>query len=187
MQQLNQIEIGILNWIREVFSCGFLDVTMKAITLLGNHGIFFVSLAIIFLCIPKTRKLGTTFSIALVFEILSINVILKPLVGRIRPFVFNEGVDLIIPAVSGGSFPSGHTGFAFAFALSLLVYGKKGAIPGVIFAIIMGFSRLYLYVHYPTDVLCGAIIGSLCGFLAYKITKNMFKDNKWNNYKSRGF
>lgn len=177
MQQLNQIEIGILNWIRDNLSCRFLDVTMKAITWLGDHGIFFVSLAVILLCIPRTRKLGTTFSIALVFEILSINVILKPLVGRMRPFVFNEGVELIVPALKSASFPSGHTGFAFAFALSLLVYGKKGVIPGAVFAMLMGFSRLYLYVHYPTDVFCGAIIGSLCGFLAYQITKNMFSDN----------
>ncbi|NCA79627.1 MAG: phosphatase PAP2 family protein [Sphingobacteriia bacterium] len=177
MQQLNQIEIGILDWIRDNLSCRFLDVTMRAITWLGNHGVFFVCLAVILLCIPRTRKLGTTFSIALVFEILSINVILKPLVGRMRPFVFNEGVELIVPALKSASFPSGHTGFAFAFALSLLVYGKKGVIPGVIFAIIMGFSRLYLYVHYPTDVICGAVIGSLCGLLAYQITKNMFNSN----------
>ncbi|MFY9198194.1 MAG: phosphatase PAP2 family protein [Acutalibacteraceae bacterium] len=175
MQKLNQIEIAILDWIRNNLSCNFLDKTMIMITRLGNNGLFFILLVMILFFIPKTRKFATTFSLAMILEFLSIDIILKPLVGRARPFVFNDGADLIIPALNSASFPSGHTGLAFAFALSLLVYGKKGVTFGLVFAILMGFSRMYLYVHYPTDVIFGAIIGSLCGYFAYKITKKIFK------------
>lgn len=174
MQQLNQLEIGILDWIRENLSCNFLDVVMRSITILGDNGIFFILVAMVCLLFKKSRKFGSTLTIALVLEVIMINLTLKPLVGRMRPFIFNDAVELIVPALNSASFPSGHTGFAFAFALSLLVFGKKGLIPGLIFGVLMGFSRLYLYVHYPTDVLFGALIGALCGFIAYLITKKIY-------------
>ncbi len=183
MQNLNQTEIAILDWIRANISCDFLDKFMKTITRLGNNGMFFILLAVILFFIPKTRRFATTFSLAMVLEFLTIDVILKPLISRPRPFVLNSGAGLIIPALNSASFPSGHTGLAFAFALSLLVCGKKSVAFGVVFAILMGFSRMYLYVHYPTDVIFGAIIGSLCGYFAYRITKKVLDKNK----NSKGF
>ena len=105
MQKLNQIEIAILDWIRNNLSCNFLDKTMIMITRLGNNGLFFILLVMILFFIPKTRKFATTFSLAMILEFLSIDIILKPLVGRARPFVFNDGADLIIPALNSASFP----------------------------------------------------------------------------------
>ncbi len=174
MYQINSTEIQILDWIRDNLSCNFLDVVMSSITMIGNNGIFFVLTAIICLIFKRTRKFGATLTISLVLEIILVSLVLKPLVGRVRPFVFNDAIELIIPALSSASFPSGHTAIAFAFAFSLLAFNKKALIPGLVFGFLMGFSRMYLYVHYPSDVLFGAIIGSLCGYIAYVITKKTY-------------
>jgi undecaprenyl-diphosphatase len=181
MHSLNQIEIDFLDFIREHFTSPLMDCIMKAITLLGNGGLFFIIIAAAFIIVKKTRPLGLTLALALIFESLTVNVVLKPLMGRQRPYVFNESAQIIIPVLNDYSFPSGHAALAFAFAFSLLAVGKKPFWAGVVFACVMGFTRLYLYVHYPTDVLAGAIIGSLCGYLAYYIVdKKFFKDKRLN-------
>ena len=92
------------------------------------------------------------------------NVILKPLVNRTRPYTLLE-YDILIPPVGDASFPSGHTSASFAAATALYAMNKKWGIAAYIFAAVMGFSRLYLGVHFPTDVLAGAF----CGVLAAKV------------------
>lgn len=180
MHQINETEILILNWIRENLSCGFLDVTMVWITRLADTGILFVALAAFCLLFKNTRKFGATFSLAMALQFFLVSGILKPLVARPRPYDYNNGIEILVKHLSSFSFPSGHTAIAFAFAFSLLVFGKKGFIPGLVFAILMGFSRMYLYVHYPTDVLFGAIIGSLFGYISYLIADKIFTNKDKN-------
>ena len=163
-----EIDFYILDFIQENLCSPAMDVIMPFITKFGDAGIFWMACTALLLIIPKTRGLGVTMMAALAIEALCCNVILKPLVARIRPYDVNQAVHIIINKPSDYSFPSGHTGVSFAAASALFFSKNKFGIPALIFAALIGFSRLYLYVHYPTDVLAGMIIGILAGFIAAK-------------------
>ena len=106
------------------------------------------------------------------------NLLLKPLVGRIRPYDITPNINMLVNALSDYSFPSGHTLSSFAVATVILCFNKKIGIFAMIIATLIGFSRLYLYVHFPTDVLCGAILGILFGKLSYKFISTKYKSTK---------
>lgn len=121
----------------------------------------------------KDTQAGDLVTIALALDVLTCNVILKPLIARTRPYDINTAIDLLIAAPKDFSFPSGHTASSFAAAAALWFGGKKKlAVPALALAVLIAFSRMYFYVHYPTDVLCGAILGMLCGYMAYKLLGN---------------
>lgn len=141
-----------------------LDTFFSAVTHLGDAGIVWIVLAVILLCIRRTRCLGVCMALALVFDLLLCNMILKPLVGRLRPFELRE-VALLIKAPHDASFPSGHAAVSFAAAGVLALRRSRLAIPALILACMIAFSRLYLYVHYPTDVLGGILVGLICAVL----------------------
>ena len=96
---------------------------------------------------------------------------IKPLVGRIRPYDINTAVGLLIPRPTDFSFPSGHTGASFAAAAALEDSNYRLRIPAWVLAVLIAFSRLYLYVHYPTDVLAGAMLGILTGWTATEMVR----------------
>ncbi len=165
-------EFDILNGIQSVFQSDLMDQIMPAVTALGNGGIFWIAAGLVFTLYKKTRTFGICILTALVFEVLSCNVILKPLVARPRPFTSDPARILLIPRPEDYSFPSGHTAVSFAGASAAWFMKKRKT--GVAFgavACLIAFSRLYLYVHYPTDVLAGAVIGILCGAAASKLTE----------------
>ena len=114
-------------------------------------------------------------SVSLLTELLLCNVILKPAAARPRPFEVNMGVRLLIEAPKDFSFPSGHTGASFAAAAALFFAGSRGWIPVGILAVLIGFSRLYLYVHYPSDVLAGALLGIAAGWFACRLVRKQAK------------
>ena len=169
MDKLIAIEISVLDWISEYLHCVFLDYLMPVITHLGDHGLLWILLAIVLLCFPKERPKGIQVALALFFSFLICNVIVKNLFGRIRPFDLVEGVRLLITALDDFSFPSGHTSSSFAAAFVLLYRRSKGRFLALALAILISFSRLYLYVHFPTDVLFGVLTGVLSGYIAVKI------------------
>ena len=146
------------------------DKFFSAITHLGDHGVIWIVLALALLCIPRTRRLGLCVALALICELLLCNVLLKPLVARPRPYALRE-IELLIEAPKDFSFPSGHTAAAFAAASALAMRRSRLTIPALVLALIIAFSRLYLYVHYPTDVLAGIVLGSLCGILSWLICR----------------
>lgn len=164
-----EIDFYILDFIQKYLCNPIADVIMPFITKFGDAGIFWMICTALLLIIPKTRKLGATMLISLAIEALCCNVILKPLVARTRPYDINQTIHIIINKPTDFSFPSGHTGVSFAAASAIFFSGNKLGIPSLFFAALIGFSRLYLYVHYPTDVLAGAIIGLLTGFIAVRI------------------
>lgn len=138
---------------------------MPLVTKLGNGGILWIISAAVLLLIPKTRKIGAAMLVALGLEVLCCNIILKPLVARIRPCDVNTAVQLLVSRPTDFSFPSGHTGASFA-AVSVLYFGKTRLwIPAGVIAVLIAVSRLYLYVHYPSDVLVGALLGIMLGWL----------------------
>ena len=170
-------EFLILDFIRENLTSPFMDTLMKAITFLGNGGWIWIAFGVILSLIPKTRKLGFSVCIALIFSLLLCNLTLKPLVARVRPYQIRE-IALIIETPSDFSFPSGHTSASFAGAVAIFLHNKKWGSLAVLLASLIAFSRLYLYVHFPTDVLCGALLGSLCAVIGYLSLKAIYKLKK---------
>lgn len=165
------LELGILDFIQSHLRSDVLDFIMLLITKLGDGGILWICLSMILLLFRKTRKVGAAMAASLALEVLCCNVILKPLVARTRPCDVNTAVRLLIPRPSDYSFPSGHTGAAFA-AASALFFGKKRlGIPALILATLIGFTRLYLYVHYLSDVLAGALLGIMLGWFGNALVK----------------
>ena len=163
-------ELAILNALQGLHFPA-LDFVMKCVTHLGDWGWFFILITLLMLCFKKTRIYGAVCATALVFDVLAVNIIIKPLAARIRPYDINPDVLLLIAREIDFSFPSGHTAVACAFAMSIGAYSPKYRLWAFILAALIAFSRLYLYMHFPTDVLAGAAIGTLCGYIALRIWK----------------
>lgn len=150
------------------------------ITTLGNGGAIWILLSLGLLIPKKTRKIGILSLCALFFSVLIDNVILKNVIGRARPFDMIEGLNCLINKPTDYSFPSGHTGSSFAAAaVMFLGLRKKYSFSAIIFAMLMGFSRLYVGVHYLSDVVGGAVIGTMIGVTVYMIGMNVM-NKKWN-------
>ena len=169
-------DLPILDWIAQRLHCGFLDAVMPVITALGNGGIFWIALAVVLIIIPKYRKAGLSMGLALLMGLLVCNLTLKPLVARIRPYdyqlqQFGKNISLLIAAPHDYSFPSGHTIASFEGAVALLLHDRKLGIPATVLAVLIAFSRLYLYVHYPTDVLASVVLGIGFAFLGTYLVK----------------
>ena len=171
---ITHIDFLILNFIKDYIHCDVMDFIMKFITAIGDHGIVYIGFAIVMLCIPKTSKTGRELAVSLIVGFVLCNLILKNAVARPRPYTLTD-FEIIIAPLSDYSFPSGHTFFAFAFLKIISVRYPTMKIPALIFAILIGFSRLYLYVHFPTDVVAGAILGTLTGIGAMRLDKMIFK------------
>ena len=168
-------EYAILDFIRETCSCAFMDGLMQFITFFGNGGWFWIVLGLTLSFIPKTRKIGITVCLALLINLIVCNITLKPLIARVRPYDLREGIALIIDAPHDFSFPSGHTSASFAAAFAVFLYDKKWyGISAMVFAALIAFSRLYLYVHFPTDILGGIVVGIASAVASFFIVKAIF-------------
>ena len=173
MNVCNSFEIELLHDLKNLIRCDFLDWFMPKITLLGNYGIFWIVFAAVLLCFSKTRKIGLTMAIAFIFGLITGNILLKPLIGRVRPYDFDPSIFLLIPPEHDFSFPSGHTMVSFEGAVSIFLYHKNLGTAALLLASAIAFSRLYLMVHYPLDIIAGIILGSGLALTAYKLTKKI--------------
>ncbi|MDU1912115.1 phosphatase PAP2 family protein [Fusobacterium sp.] len=168
-QLFESTDVYILFFIQNHFKNSFLDKVMPLITKLGSLGIFWITLACFLILIKKYRRIGITIFISIFLCALIGNIILKPLIKRIRPFDLVYFTQLLISAPKDFSFPSGHTMASFASATIIISQNKKWGIYAFILAFLIGFSRLYLFVHFPSDVIIGAIIGSILGIFSIKL------------------
>ncbi|HIR27043.1 MAG TPA: phosphatase PAP2 family protein [Candidatus Choladousia intestinigallinarum] len=187
MEALQMAEGSILLWIQEFLRADWLTPVMLTITKLGNLGFIWVVLSLLFLCFRKTRWAGAAGLLAVFFSLAFNNYFLKNLFERIRPYEVIDGLTLLVHKASDFSFPSGHAGSSFAAATAFfwILRGKIGAAAYVL-AFLIAFSRLYIGIHYPTDVLCGMITGSLCGLAAgVLINKAKSKLEEFKAAKSR--
>ena len=168
-------EFAILDWIQANMRNPTLDLLMPAITALGNSGLIWLLLAGVLLLTPKHRRAGAAVLAGLVLEIICCNMVLKPLVARVRPCDVNTAVQLLIARPDDFSVPSGHTGASFAAAAALFADRNRLWIPSLILSLLIAFSRLYLYVHYPTDILAGAAIGMMAGWAGRQAVDILWK------------
>lgn len=178
---IQTVDEAVLIWIQNTLRTLALDGVMGAYTRMGNAGLLFIGLSLCMLCWKKTRRAGLMALCAMALGFLCTNVIIKPLVARSRPWL---ALPQIVPLVAEGdphSFPSGHTTAAFAAACAWLcalpARGMKAT--GIILAVLMGFSRLYAGVHYPSDVLAGALVGAGSALAC------LFCREKWVLYKNK--
>lgn len=144
-------------------SCGFMDIFFKFFTYLGNGGLIWIAAAMVMMFFKKTRSLGCCMLFCLALTFIVNDLMIKPIVHRARPFITDPDIKLLITAPSGHSFPSGHTAAAFACSTAIFIQDKAKGAGAYVIALLIGASRIYLFVHYPTDVFCGIIIGIACG------------------------
>lgn len=162
---ITRFDFWILDFIQAHVVSPVLTPFFELFTRLGNNGTLWILLGIGLLCFQKTRKMGVGLLVCLAIEHTLCSTILKPLVARPRPFVQNPEVTMLIPKLSSYSFPSGHSASSFCAAVYLFGWNKKAGSLALIVAALIAFSRLYFYMHFPTDVLCGALLGSIIGYL----------------------
>lgn len=177
MNWLNETELPILWWIRDHLTNPVLDTVMPYITSLARTGEFWILLALILVCFKKTRKAGVAMGVAMACGYLIGNMGMKNLFARTRPYDMVE-VELLVKKLHDFSFPSGHTLVSFEAATALTVYHRKWGIAALVLATLIAYSRLYLFVHYPTDVLAGVLLGIGIGLAACWITNRLWARKK---------
>ena len=176
------IEYVMAHW----HSLPWLNQVFRFITYLGENGIIWIALAIVLLCIPKTRQTGIVLALTLALDALVCNAICKPIIARARPYTENESIldffnQIGFRAPKDYSFPSGHAcaGFAAATCLTMWV-GWRGSF-AYILAGLIAFSRVFLCVHFLTDVLAGIVLGCLIGIIVALCYKHTMKKHQQKN------
>ena len=154
-------EIQILKSIQAILGCGFMDFIMSFFSALGNGGMLWIVIAIILICTKKYRRCGVVILVCMLVGLITGNLILKPVIARPRPCWIDTDFPLLLNSPTDFSHPSGHTLSSFIAAFVLLKTDKRLGIPAIITASLIAFSRLYLFVHFPTDVLGGILLAWL--------------------------
>lgn len=164
---ITKTDLNILLFIQDYIRTDWLTPVIVFITSLGNAGIFWIAVSMLLLIPKKTRRIGCMSFVALIASLLVNNLLLKNLFRRIRPYDLCGMLHPLVTKPVDFSFPSGHTGSSFASAVVLYRrLPKKAGIPLLILALLIGLSRLYVGVHYPSDVFVGVLTGTGAGFLA---------------------
>lgn len=158
LEAIQSFDFAVLDGIQSIRN-GFLDFIMPLITLLGDKGLFLIAVGLLMLFFKKYRECGIATLGSLLTGLIVCNLLLKNLVQRERPCWINETVEMLIAVPHDYSFPSGHTLSWFASATVIFLHDKRLGIPAYIVAAAVAFSRMYLYVHFPTDVIVGMILG----------------------------
>lgn len=163
MEKLRQADRDILLWIQNHIRNRYATVFWKIMTALGNLGVFWLAICVILWFKPQYKRTAEAALVSLAATGVIISLVLKPIFHRLRPYDSHEVLVPLIPHPKDLSFPSGHTGASFSCAVVFLL--RLPAPAGLLFVILAGliaFSRLYLGVHYLTDVVAGAGVGILC-------------------------
>lgn len=163
---------NILLFIQEYLRHPMLTPVVRFITTLGNGGGIWIALTLLLLILPKTRKVGCMMAAALIGTLLVNNIFLKNLVARTRPYEVIAELTYLVPKPGEYSFPSGHAGSSFAVSCVMFRrLPKKYGVPALVLAILIGLSRLYVGVHYPSDVLFGMLSGIAISFAAVAVVE----------------
>ena len=159
---LQDFDFSILTWL-QAHRTGFLDTVVPILTRLGDKGVFWILVGVVLLCIPARRRCGISVLAALLASLILGNGLLKHLFGRARPCWLRPIEDMLIAIPKDTSFPSCHALSCFAAAVVIFHYDRRLGVPALVIAGGVALSRLYLYVHFPTDVLAGTVLGIVIG------------------------
>lgn len=173
-------EFQFLHFMKDLHS-PISDTIFSMITKLGDKGIVCIVLALCLILLIKDKRMGLTVCMAVLLEFLVCNILLKNIIARDRPFWTDETLLPIITAPKDFSFPSGHSSVWAAVAASIFYWNKKWGIAAIVTGLLVAFSRLYLTVHFPTDVCCGIIIGVLAAIISAKIVEQINKKYSLEN------
>ena len=185
-QAVDQFDGQILLWIQNTLRNPVLDRLFMFYTRLGDHGVLFITMAVLLLIVPVTRRTGFASALGLAIGSLVSLVFLKPFFMRPRPYLTVPGLTALIDmSRDPNSFPSGHATAAFSvfMAIFLTVDDIRVKVASVFFAVLMGFSRLYVGVHNPSDVIAGALIGTMAACLGVKLVR--FLNNKLSELRAK--
>ncbi len=171
---IQNFDEALLFYIQEHLRNPVMDRSMVFVTSLGNAGFLWIFIAFLLLCQKRYQKCGIAMLCALSLSTFLSDELLKPLVGRIRPNIKFPELPLLIKTIKTPSFPSGHSTAAFASATVLYSYHKSAGILAYVVAALIAYSRLYLFVHYPTDVLGGILLGSITAYLIVKAIDRLY-------------
>lgn len=172
------LDWGILQWIQSTLVCPALDILMPNITALGNAGAIWLLAAVVLIITKKYRRQGLFLLLGLAASVLVGNVLLKNLVARPRPCRIDASVPLLIANPTDYSFPSGHTLSSVISAVILAKTDRRFGYAAIPLAVLIAFSRLYLYVHFPSDVLVAAVLGIIIGHLIFRFGDSLLNKLK---------
>ena len=169
------LDWDILYFIQNNLRNSLFDTIVPLYTTLGEVAIMWIVWGLVMLIFKKYRRCGFMVLLALIAGLLICNIALKNLVARTRPCYIDETIALLVGNPSEYSFPSGHSVSSMAAALTIFLHHKKMGIVAIILAILMGISRLYVFVHFPTDVYGGFIIGAFIALGLYLAEKKFLE------------
>ena len=175
---MNEFEIKILDFIQQYLRFDLLDKLMVLLTRLADDGIVWIVLAVALICFKQTRKMGITLGVALLLGLVVGNLALKNIFARERPYTVNPNVEMLVERLKDYSFPSGHTRCCFESGMAMYFCDKRFGKAAFILGGFIAFSRMYLYMHYPTDVIGGIVLGLVNGFIAFIIVDKVYKLTK---------
>lgn len=187
-------DAAVVNAIHSLHDCSgdWIQPIMQFISLLGKGGIFLIILSLALLIYRPTRRYGTAMCLGLAIGAVAVNLWLKVVIARPRPYADPDSIFYPIWLAHGShmesdfSFPSGHTNAAFAAMVPVFVLGnKKWSWLALVFGVLMGISRVHLMVHYPSDILCGAITGTIAGLIGVLIATRIPEDSRWYGWDLR--
>ena len=171
---MDVIEFQILYTLQELRT-PLVDGLMVFITSLGDHGWFWILMGVLLFSFPRTRLLGGCMLISIAAGFLLGNVLLKNMAARQRPCWLDPSVELLVPVPKDFSFPSGHSLVSFEGAVCIFLFNRKWGIPALMLAVLTAFSRLYLFVHFPTDVLAGIVMGIVIAWSVVRTAKRQME------------
>ena len=175
-ETIQAIDFSILDWIQEHLRCGFLDLVAPPISTFADKGILWLIIAFVCQFMKRSRKCGMTMFLAMAMGFIIGDIILKALIARERPCVVAPPELMLVPVPHSTSFPSGHSTAAFASSVSIFHHNRKLGIAAICLAVFIAFTRLYLYVHFPTDVLAGTALGITSALVVTRLTDKFL----WN-------
>lgn len=176
MEGLNWFDHGIMHFVQTHFHNPFTDIFFTVITFLGEAGAIWLVTALILMFTKKHRRHGVLILCAVAVTYLAGDIILKNIFQRTRPFTdFPDYLTLLIPAPGSYSFPSGHSSSSFAAACAIFYLNKKWGIAAFVLAFFIAFSRIFLFVHYPSDIIAGSLLGLICGACTVFVYKKFIR------------
>lgn len=170
-EPIQSFDFSILDWIQLHMRNDLLDFLVPKVSALGNAGVIWIVLALTCIAVRKWRRCGLTMAAALIAGLLVGNMFLKLLVARDRPCWIVPPDSMLIAVPRDYSFPSCHTLSGFAASVSMLCFSRRAGIPAVLLAAFIALTRLYLYVHFPSDVLAGFVIGTMIALGAFALMR----------------